>query len=129
MSAGFCVNHPLTYRSRMLDMEKFCTERYADTWKHITPRDALNWLTNGVGDSVMIACTFGTAHCDAARCQHYFCGDNHVPLEMQMMANSFSDIGHAAPPVFDAGHRWPDPGNFMDDPGSFMLQAMFSQAA
>jgi len=72
---GFCRGHPLAQHNTTLeDMESFCNNKFQDRWKKLSPRDTLEWMKKGVGDIEMLTCSWGTLHCDVARCNQYLCG-------------------------------------------------------
>merc|ERR1719502_1866631 len=61
-------------------MEDYC-DKHFPTWKSMTPRDWLYkfFATNDIKHinfNGAITCSWGTLHCDAARCQKYLCSDD-----------------------------------------------------
>lgn len=75
VASGFCDGrHPLRIGSTLEDAEKYCDTVYKDDWKKTTPRETLMFVETLSGDIQKLTCAWGTLHCDAHRCQSYFCG-------------------------------------------------------
>lgn len=84
---GLCSS-PLNRSSTLQNMEQFCDDRIQD-WRNATPRDTLKWLAAGFKERYenvdLITCSWGTLHCDATRCQQYFCGTEAQNVALMRM--------------------------------------------
>lgn len=73
---GFCdPDHVISENSTVKDTENYC-DTHVKGWREYTPFEWLQWMMNGFGLKGVkkLTCSWGTLHCDVARCKRYLCG-------------------------------------------------------